>query len=396
MARPPLELETWGRIRRTTIDGKPTAFARYRDSDGVTRPMQRSGRTPAEAERNLIRAMRDRVSPVAEISRQTRVRELADLWWEEYAVKNRAQATFDRYQNVLDKHVLPALGDLRLEEASVSRLDRFVKSIAKQSTANAKIAHVLLLGMFDMAARHDAFTVSPARSIAPVEAKKTEIVAWSLEDVAEMRLILREWDAGKPTRGARFGDVADPIDFYLGTSCRSGEVFAIGYSQLSIDGGADEPDLASIEGTVIRGPKGGPSRIIQPYTKSESGMRELVLPQFVGDMLRRRRETAYTEYVFPSSVGTLRAPGNFLTQWHDALKGTRFEGAVPKSFRSTVATTIANEHGLEAAQRQLGHAHKTTTEKSYRKRLHRADDVTDTLEKFNVLPASGAQIGAVA
>lgn len=31
MARPPLELETWGRIRRTTVKGKPTAVAYYRD-----------------------------------------------------------------------------------------------------------------------------------------------------------------------------------------------------------------------------------------------------------------------------------------------------------------------------------------------------------------------------
>ena len=31
MARPPLELETWGKIRRTTVDGKPAAVAYFRD-----------------------------------------------------------------------------------------------------------------------------------------------------------------------------------------------------------------------------------------------------------------------------------------------------------------------------------------------------------------------------
>lgn len=382
MARPPLILETWGKIRRTTIAGKPTAVASYRDSDGKTRVMQRSGKTPAEAERNLIAAMKERITPVAEIARTSRVRQLADLWWEEYAAKNRTQGTIDRYQKVLDLHVLPALGDLRLEEVSVSRLDRFVKTLARTSKANAKIAHVLLLGMFDLAARHDAYEVSPARSIAPVQADRRAIVAWDLDDVAELRALLRTWDAGTPTRGKRFGDLADVADFYLGTGCRSGEVFALKWQNVSLG----ESPMAAIQGTVVRGPKGGPSRIIQDYTKSEAGMREIPLPKFTVDMLLRRRISAYTEYVFPSSVGTLRAPGNFLVQWHDALRGSRFEGAVPKSFRSTVATWTANHHDLEAAQGLLGHAQKATTEKSYRKRLHRAPDVTDTLEAFNVLP----------
>lgn len=383
MARPPLILETWGKIRRTTVGGKPTAVASYRDSDGKTRVMQRQGKTPAEAERNLIAAMKDRISPVSEIARTMRVSELADLWWEEYQQKGRALSTEMRYQQVLDGHILGAIGDLRLEEVSVSRLDRFVKTLAQSSTANAKLAHVILQGMFDLAARHDAYEVSPARSIAPITVPKQEIVAWSLEDVADLRAILRAWDAGKPARGRRFGDLADVADFYLGTGCRSGEVFAMYWSQIQL---GETPVIADVCGTVVRGPKGGPSRQVQDYTKSEAGMRELLLPSFVSAMLLRRRLEAKTALVFPSKVGTLRSPGNFLTQWHDALRETRFEGAVPKSFRSTVATAVANGHDLEAAQGQLGHAQKATTERSYRKRLHRAPDVTATLEAFNVLP----------
>lgn len=383
MARPPLILETWGKIRRTTVDGKPTAVASYRDSDGKTRVMQRQGKTPADAERNLIAAMKERIAPVSEIARTTRVRELADLWWEEYQEKDRAPSTRARYQQVLDGHILGALGDLRLEEVSVSRLDRFVKTLAASSKANAKLAHVILQGMFDLAARHDAYEVSPARSIAPIAVPKREIVAWSLDDVAELRAILRAWDAGKPTRGRRFGDLADVADFYLGTACRSGEVFAMRWPLVHLD---ETPVVAEVRGTVVRGEKGGPSRTIQEYTKSEAGMRELLLPPFVTAMLMRRRLDATTALVFPSKVGTLRSPGNFLTQWHAALKGTKFEGSVPKSFRSTVATSVANGHDLEAAQGQLGHAQKATTERSYRKRLHRAPDVTDTLEAFNVLP----------
>jgi hypothetical protein len=66
VARPPLPLETWGKVSRTVVNGKPTAIAYYRDSDGRTRPMQRQGSTAAAAERNLLAALRDRLTPTTE------------------------------------------------------------------------------------------------------------------------------------------------------------------------------------------------------------------------------------------------------------------------------------------------------------------------------------------
>lgn len=295
MARPPLILETWGKIRRTTVGGKPTAVASYRDSDGKTRVMQRQGKTPAEAERKLIAAMKDRIAPVSEIARTTRVRELADLWWEEYQEKDRAPSTRARYQQVLDSHILDALGDLRLEEVSVSRLDRFVKTLANSSKANAKLAHVILQGMFDLAARHDAYEVSPARSIAPIAVPKREIVAWSLDDVAELRAILRAWDAGKPARGRRFGDLADVADFYLGTACRSGEVFAMRWPSVHLDETPRSPRCAALSCAARRAARHASSRSTPSPRRgcaSFSSRRSSLPCSCVVDSTRRRRSSS--------------------------------------------------------------------------------------------------------
>lgn len=110
------------------------------------------------------------------------------------------------------------------------------------------------------------------------------------------------------------------------------------------------PVVAEVCGTVVRGEKSGPSRIIQEYTQSEAGMRELLLPAFVTAMLTRRRLDATTALAFPSKVGALRSPGDFLTQWHGALKGTRFEG--PSRSRSDLLLRPLSLTATTSSQRR--------------------------------------------
>ena len=57
-----------------------------------------------------------------------------------------------------------------IREASVSKLDRFIKqTTTSNGYSNSSIASVLLSGMFAIAARHDAIETNPMKSVAPVE-----------------------------------------------------------------------------------------------------------------------------------------------------------------------------------------------------------------------------------
>lgn len=107
-------------------------------------------------------------------------------------------------------------------------------------------------------------------------------------------------------------------------------------------------------------------------------------PPSLAKMLLRRRVEAFSELVFPSTTATPRIPDNFRLQWHAALKGTRFEGRVPKEFRATVAAAIRDAAGLERAQHQLGHSSYSTTEQSYLPPVIEVPDSTAILERFNV------------
>lgn len=381
MGRPPMDVETFGKVVRFTLRGVPAARTNYRDSDGQTRRMVRTGSTPAEAERTLKKALRDRLAPAdSEITGSSRVQVILDEWWQEWlAAKERPIGTERRYKGVLDKHIAPALGQLTIAEASVTRLDRFIKRVTNETGyATSSIARVILSGAFGLATRHGAVRANPVVSVAAVPKPKRVIKAFNLPQVRIIRTQLREWDAGTDKSGRRrVSDLADPVDMLLATGCRIGEVLAIHWTDIDF---TVTPAVVDIRGTVIRTRDGKTD--IQNHPKSDHSKRGLQLPPFAVNMLMRRRLDSITDLVFPSSSGTIRHPNNFRVQWHNALGETPFSDDVPKTLRSSVATMIALEDGADAAKEQMGHGSVTVAENSYIAKRAIARDVTKTLEQF--------------
>lgn len=387
MPRPPLELETWGRIRRTTVKGKPTAIAYYRDSDGVTRLMQRQGRTGPEAERMLIKALKKRLAPASEmLTSASTVSDLAIMWLDSKA--RLAEGSIRIYKNAIEKHISPGVGAVRLSEISVPRLDRFVTALTKSSgPGTATTAHVVLRGMFTLAARHGAVRPNPMTDVPAPEKRKrtTRRAAPNLEVVRAMRARFEEWDAGTEPRPAddprrrrpRASELLDTTDMIIGTGVRTGELLALQWDQLDLDA-----KLATIRRTIAQDRDG--KFFVQEFTKTDAGYRELELPDHLVDMLMRRRVASYSAFVFASSVGTFRHPNNYRTSWRDALRDTDWKGTTPKSFRKTVATVLRDELGVEAAKDQLGHESERTTLKHYADEVHRGPAAGLVLSKLFV------------
>src|SRR4051794_2327284 len=120
MARPPLPVGTWGNIRTEQHGpGRFCARARFRDYDGKTRDVEAFGTTRPAAVRALQVKLRDRVAPNDdEITRETFVSVLADLWLDEIIAEEGVRPqTISRYEISVRVSIKPALGDLRIREA---------------------------------------------------------------------------------------------------------------------------------------------------------------------------------------------------------------------------------------------------------------------------------------
>ena len=373
MARPALVLETWGHIYRTTLRGKPTAVAYYRDSDGVRRRVQRQAKTHAQAERRLVEALRERTAPTGEaVTRESTLADLAAAWLEEVKKEGRAAATLTRYRGTVKAQINEHVGRVRVREATPPRLQRIIDRVAETSgPAQARMLGVVLNGMMSLAVRYGASPSNVADELRLPKRKDSAVRAPTVEEVRALRTAMRRWDAKPPYRDGSIRDLADLTDVLLGTGCRPGEALALRWDDIDLDGG-----WVTIAATVTRAEGEGLVRQEQP--KSDASRRRLALPRFLLDALTSRRVHAYNEWVFPSAVGTLRWPENVRSQWNSALKGTDVAWMTPKDCRKAVATAL----GVEAAQLQLGHSDSAVTSRHYIERPLERPDVAARLEAF--------------
>jgi integrase len=371
-----MPIGTWGNIRTEKLG--PTRFcarARFRDYDGKTRDIEATDSTGPAAIRALKVKLRDRTTPNDdEITRETRIGKLSDLWVEEITAEARIlPQTIDRYQANLRTTILPALGNLRVREATVGRLDRVLREIAKKHPSTARIAKVVLGQMLAMAVRHGAIPTNPVRDTSRLRKVKSPVVALSDGHLQAVRQAIRDWQRpipGKP--GPRHtGDLADIVDLMLATGARIGELLALRWEDLDL--AASRPTL-TICGTLVFVKRKGFFR--QPWTKSEAGYRTVVLPRFAVGMLLARKLSAADnpqDAIFASRRGTWLSPNNVRRQWRQAR---------------TDATLIKEEADTTRAAAQLGHSSEEVTKAYYIAKPALAPDVSEILEQLGAEPSS--------
>lgn len=355
MGRPSLALGTYGRVRTYAAGPGFRSRALYRDYDGATRLVERSGKSRAAAEAALRLALRDRARVDARegITADTRVSVLAEAW---FANLDLAPTTMETYRARLDTQVLPSLGALRVRELSIGTLDRHLRVIAqKNGPAVAKMTRSVLSGMCGLAARHDALDRNPVRDVGVItRATKSVPRAMTIDEVLELRAAL-------VNDGQAVGrDLPDFVAFMLGTGLRIGEAAAVTWGALDLDAGTVE-----VRATAVR--LKGQGIVLRPTTKSRAGVRTLLLPSWCVTMLRRRlAERSRSTTVFAAPMGGLRDPSNTQRDLRDAFDKAGFGWITSHVFRKTVAT-LMDEGGLSsrAAADQLGHANPSLTSDVY-------------------------------
>lgn len=370
-----MPMESWGKIwRDTTPSGTPRAYAYYRDLDGKRRRIHRTAATPAKAERALIEALTERLSPAeGYLTQLSPLSDLAADWIVDIKKSGRAQATIRRYESVIDARLNQHLGALRIQEATVPRLQRIIALTEAESESQARMLGIVLSGMFDLAVRQGAAKSNTARNLRlPGQARK-EVRAPSLEEVTTLRLLLAKYDSAPAVRSVAIRNLGQVADMMLATGARIGEVLALQWSDFNI-----EAWTVTIQGTLTSVPDKG---LVRTKPKTKSSIRTLTLPPFIRPWVSQQMSNAHVAWVFPSANATPRWPENIRQQWRDAVAGSPVEWIGPHDLRKAVATAL----GSEAAMDQLGHASVTVTDRHYVEKATARPDQSATLEQFGNL-----------
>jgi integrase len=381
--RPPLRIGAHGKISRTYLGGGVwVARCRHRDSDGVTRIIERRG--PADehdkhgklAEDCLIEALAERRPPSepAVIGLDTLVMVLVDQHLARLAEDGRSPATMDTYK-IAARKLAKLLGGVRVGEATPARLDAALRSLRDTHGAtSARQAKTILHGALHLAVMNNVLGANPVRDVQQIKSKAAPkgAVALTADQLRELLAKLR------PSKFCRDHDLVDPITVLIATGLRRSELLGLRWTDFD-----DGAGTLAVSGKVIRATGKGLIRVDE--TKTAAGRRTIPLPAFAVAALLERRKLPFLgeqQVIFPSTAGTLRDPNNFGRLWRTVRDELGVPEVTTHSFRKTVATLI-DEQGLSAriGADHLGHAKVSMTQDRYMSRGRVHTQVAELLDR---------------
>lgn len=367
MARAPLPIGTWGKIRtyvaKVDDKGRPIRYkarANYRDFDGRTRPVEAQGKTKTAASN----ALRDKLTSRAkgtrdgELTATHRFSEAAELFMKRLKklvdADKRSPGTLGTYRKHLKNHLLPALGEVRLGEVTTPLLDKVIGTIAADvGGPTAKTCRSVISGVMGLAARRGAVLANPVREVEEIETTTKQARALTDAELASWLTALRS-----DPRAVR-KDLPDLTLFMLSTGCRIGEALAVQWNQVDLAAGT-----VQITHTLIRVTGEG---LIRKWIKNRFD-RALQLPLVSVAMLRQRfvPGTQLDSPVFPDSRGGYRDPSNTSRDFRIARGPATMDWLTSHTYRKTTATAL-DDAGMSARQvaDQLGHARVSMTQDVY-------------------------------
>jgi len=375
VARPPLAPGAHGRVSvREIAPRRFVARCRVRDADGVTRRVEATAWSHTAALQALQGALRSRTGARSgELRPSSRFSEAAELWMGKVEAR-RSGSTRDAYRRRLDAVVLPALGELRLQECTVGRLDAFMNTLERRGfSANYRSAiRGVLREVLKTAVAHEALASNPVDHLEHIEGERkqpraftaperTRLLAWleASSDDAQQRQL---------QEAARRRGVPDLVRFLLATGARIGEACAVRWRDVDLEGVAvvDGDGLRAVPvvslGPVIVRVRGRSLTRVEAG-KTASASRTVPLPEFAAAMLRARRPGGAPgdEPVFavagragPSWLDPARA-GKYLSE---AFAAAGLGWATSHVCRKTFLTILDDERALSDRMKAdlMGHA----------------------------------------
>jgi site-specific recombinase XerD len=340
---------------------------KFRDASGV-QVMETLGKSPEWNRRKAKNELRNRLTDV-EREGFTRPRRLdfgtfADTWLDEYPeARGLKHSTRRGYAIILDRHLKPALGRLKLSEISVEEVERLVvaKRRAGLSPATVNRALNVLSLVLNAALRRGLVRVNVVslidrpreprrrwRILSPVEVRKVEAEFSTLIEKAETE---RDGDDLILTRRLFL--------FHMGTALRRGE--AAGLRWRSVFLADPSGPMLRVEETWVR------HRTETP--KSDAGRRTISLGEKIAAELWDHRQwsqyRADDDYVFPNPrTGRPFDASRYGELLGLALRKAGIEEEIRPSHElrhSSITNAAAAGASPEALMSRAGHSSYATT-----------------------------------
>ena len=243
-----------------------------------------SGKTQAECREKLRRAIQDDRGVSIQHTGDYTVAEWCRLWFETYAKPSIRPGTVDNYRNMIEHHIIPAIGAVKLRQLTSLHIQRMyndaktggrVKRFEKTtdltlSNSFVRGIHMLLHNCLQQAVKERIIPYNPCDNCRIPKKEK-----------AEMKIIPPERVGAYLREAERYGVL--PV-FYLEltSGLRRGELLALLWEDVDV-----EARIISVNKQVCR--QDGALVVSEP--KTSNSVRKVVVPQRTIDLLVAEHES---------------------------------------------------------------------------------------------------------
>lgn len=304
------------------------------------------------------------------------VKEMLLKWFEEYAVVQTEKTTHDRYKIILETHLIPALGHIKLDELKPEHIRSYLQKKRKGGRKDGKeggLSEVTLLKHYKKLKQALSYMVknkyiltNPADLVEAPKVdrrRKNKIIALTKEEIDKLLKVAKEND---PL-------LHDFIFLAVHTGMRRNELLGLEWENVDL-----ENKKIRVRKTLVW--ENGNGSVLKNGTKTPSSNRNIDITDEIVKVLQKRKkkqeefkdflgENYHDEYnlVFCKDDGEKYFPGTYNRRYaklRDKV-GLDKEKTIQK-LRHTHATILLqlNEHP-KIVQERLGHASITQTMDTY-------------------------------
>lgn len=359
----------------------------YRDSTGAKRELTAHASTKGRAE-NALKGKWHETSKDIITGRhgggKLTVGDLVERWYSEMLKISRVngkpkERTLVHQKRMLDKHLIPRIGELSCDELTVGRLNSVIADIVAEDgsgKATAVMTRSKLIHICGYAVDNDILPYNMGRETRVLAYSPASPHTLDAEEIHQLRSAFKQFAAEvKNTRVP----LLNTLDLMLATGCRIGEILGLKWEHVHLDD--DIPWVEIRHSVAFEAGKG----VFLDETKSKKVLR-IALPEFAVDVLGSIPRVS--DYVFCSRGGKLYASTTIRGSAIRAMRrygltidvfGTGFKS---HSLRKTAITAVERDYGLAAASQQGGHSNESITKKFYVAPNVKTIDYTDSLQKL--------------
>ena len=218
--------------------------------------------------------------------------EWLDKWLDEYMLFTIKERTLEGYRKMINNQIKPHLGNRQLAYLATADIQRFYNKIKKEGRlkphpihgnelANTMVrkVHMVLHQALDVAVKERLIVRNPTNGTTIPKKIRTEKQVLNDEQLGIFLNAIKQ----------------EPYwyDFFyleIMTGLRRGEICGLKWSDLNFTDGTL---------TVRRSVSKGSGGIIIGETKTDAGMRKILLPRSVATLLQEKRKQAVSEWIFP-------------------------------------------------------------------------------------------------